>query len=51
MRGMLAPELEEVVTGQAEIRQVIKVSKIGNIAGSYVTDGYIRRDCRYSFNP
>ena len=45
MRGMLAPELEEVVTGQAEIRQVIKVSKIGNIAGSYVTDGYIRRDC------
>ncbi len=45
MRGMLAPELEEVVTGQAEIRQVIKVSKVGNIAGSYVTDGYIRRDC------
>lgn len=45
MRGMLAPELEEVITGQAEIRQVIKVSKIGNIAGSYVTDGYIRRDC------
>ncbi|MDE6952548.1 MAG: translation initiation factor IF-2 [Erysipelotrichales bacterium] len=45
MKGMLAPELEEVVTGQAEIRQVIKVSKVGNIAGCYVTDGYIRRDC------
>jgi len=45
MKGMLAPELEELITGQAEIRQVIKVSKIGNIAGSYVTDGYIRRDC------
>lgn len=45
MKGMLAPELEEVITGQAEIRQVIKVSKVGNIAGSYVTDGYIRRDC------
>lgn len=44
MKGMLAPELEEVVTGQAEIRQVIKVSKIGNIAGSYVTDGVIKRD-------
>ena len=45
MKGMLAPEMEEVVTGQAEIRQVIKVSKVGNIAGCYVTDGYIRRDC------
>lgn len=45
MKGMLAPELEEVITGQAEIRQVIRVSKIGNIAGCYVTDGYIRRDC------
>lgn len=45
MKGMLAPELEEVVTGQAEIRQVIKVSKVGNIAGSYVTDGSIKRDC------
>ena len=44
MKGMLAPELEEVITGQAEIRQVIKVSKIGNIAGCYVTDGYIKRD-------
>ncbi len=45
MKGMLAPELEEVVTGQAEIRQVIRVSKVGNIAGSYVTDGSIKRDC------
>ena len=45
MKGMLAPEFEEVVTGQAEIRQVIKVSKVGNIAGCYVTDGYIRKDC------
>lgn len=45
MKGMLAPELEEVITGQAEIRQVIKVSKIGNIAGCYVTDGSIKRDC------
>ena len=45
MKGMLAPEYEEVITGQAEIRQVIKVSKVGNIAGCYVTDGYIKRDC------
>lgn len=45
MKGMLAPEMEEVVTGQAEIRQIYKVSKIGNIAGCYVTDGSIKRDC------
>jgi translation initiation factor IF-2 len=45
MKGMLAPEYEEVVTGQAEIRQVIKVSKVGNIGGCYVIDGFIKRDC------
>lgn len=45
IKGMLAPEIQEVVIGQAEIRQVIKVSKVGSIAGSYVTDGCIRRDC------
>lgn len=45
MKGMLAPEITEVIIGQAEIRQVIKVSKVGSIAGSYVTDGCIRRDC------
>ena len=45
MKGMLAPEVQEVITGQAEIRQVIRISKIGNIAGCYVTDGYIRRNC------
>ena len=44
MKGMLAPEYHEVVTGQAEIRQVIKASKIGNIAGCYVTDGSIKRN-------
>jgi len=45
LKGMLAPELEEVVTGQAEIREIYKVSKIGNIAGCMVTDGCIKRDC------
>ena len=44
MKGMLAPKYHEVVTGQAEIRQVIKASKIGNIAGCYVTDGSIKRN-------
>lgn len=43
MTGMLDPEYEEKVIGQAEVRQVIKVSKVGSIAGSYVTDGKITR--------
>ncbi|MFP7477601.1 translation initiation factor IF-2 [Terribacillus saccharophilus] len=44
MKGMLDPEFEEKVIGQAEIRQIIKVSRIGTIAGSYVTEGKITRD-------
>ncbi len=44
MQGMLDPEYEEVVIGQAEVRQTFKVSKLGTIAGSYVTSGEIRRD-------
>jgi translation initiation factor IF-2 len=44
MKGMLDPEYEEKVIGQAEVRQTFKVSKIGTIAGSYVTDGKITRD-------
>jgi translation initiation factor IF-2 len=44
MKGMLDPEFEEKVIGQAEVRQVFKVSKIGSIAGSYVTEGKITRD-------
>ncbi len=44
MKGMLDPEFEEKVIGQAEVRATIKVSKIGTIAGSYVTEGKITRD-------
>ncbi|RNA69550.1 translation initiation factor IF-2 [Alteribacter keqinensis] len=44
MKGMLDPEYEEKVIGQAEVRQTFKVSKIGMIAGSYVTEGKITRD-------
>jgi translation initiation factor IF-2 len=43
MKGMLDPEFEEKITGQAEVRQTFKVSKVGTIAGSYVTDGKITR--------
>ena len=44
MSGMLSPEEKEQVTGTVEIRQVISVSKIGNIAGCMVTDGVVKRD-------
>ncbi|KQL54596.1 translation initiation factor IF-2 [Heyndrickxia shackletonii] len=44
MKGMLDPEFEEKIIGQAEVRQTFKVSKIGTIAGSYVIDGKITRD-------
>ena len=44
MSGMLAPEEKEQVTGTVDIRQVISVSKVGNIAGCMVTDGVVKRD-------
>ena len=43
MEGMLAPETEEVIVGNAEVREVFKISKIGTIAGCMVTDGSIKR--------
>ncbi|EKW98754.1 translation initiation factor IF-2 [Ligilactobacillus saerimneri] len=44
MKGKLEPEFKEKITGQVEIRQTYKVSRLGTIGGGYVTDGYIRRD-------
>ena len=44
MKGMLDPEFEEKITGQMVVRETFKVSKVGTIAGCYVTEGYIRRD-------
>ena len=44
MKGMLDPEFKEVVLGHAEVRQTFKVSGVGTIAGSYVTDGKITRN-------
>ncbi|MFD1336150.1 translation initiation factor IF-2 [Oceanobacillus iheyensis] len=44
MKGLLDPEYQEKVIGQAEVREIFKVSRIGTIAGSYVTDGKITRD-------
>ncbi len=44
LTGMLDPVYEEVVTGQAVVRETFKISKIGTIAGSYVTNGSIERN-------
>lgn len=44
LKGMLEPVFEEVVIGQAEVRETFKVSRIGTIAGCMVTDGVIRRE-------
>ncbi|MDY0294265.1 MAG: translation initiation factor IF-2 [Acholeplasmataceae bacterium] len=44
LKGMLEPTFEEIVTGQAEVRDTFKISRIGTIAGCYVTDGIIKRD-------
>ncbi|QDI90264.1 translation initiation factor IF-2 [Salicibibacter halophilus] len=44
MKGLLDPEYEEKVIGHVEVRQLFKVSRIGTIAGSYVTEGKVTRD-------
>ncbi|MCK5101290.1 MAG: translation initiation factor IF-2, partial [Cyclobacteriaceae bacterium] len=46
MEGMLAPEFEEVITSNVEVREVFKISKVGSIAGCMVTDGVIKRNNR-----
>ncbi len=43
MEGMLAPTQEEVITGNIEVREVFKITKIGTVAGCMVTDGIIKR--------
>ncbi|MFN3760127.1 MAG: translation initiation factor IF-2 [Algoriphagus aquaeductus] len=43
IEGMLEPEYEEVITGNIIVREVFKISKVGTVAGSYVTDGFITR--------
>ena len=44
IQGMLAPTVEEVITGNIEVRETFKISRIGTIAGCYVTDGYVKRN-------
>jgi len=47
MAGMLAPEQREEIIGSAEIRTVFVATKIGTIAGSYITSGYVTRNARF----
>ncbi len=49
MVGMLAPEIEEVVTGDAEVRTVFRVPRVGAVAGCYVTNGVITRGSKVRF--
>lgn len=44
MEGMLEKEMEEVIVGNAEVREVFKITKVGTVAGCMVTDGYIKRN-------
>jgi translation initiation factor IF-2 len=46
LKGMLAPVFREVVLGSAEVRQVFKITKVGTIAGCYVTEGKISRSAK-----
>jgi translation initiation factor IF-2 len=46
MSGMLSPDLKENILGSVEIRTIFTASKIGKIAGSYVRDGIVKRDCK-----
>jgi translation initiation factor IF-2 len=46
LNGMLEPVEKETILGHAEVRKVFRISKVGNIAGCYVTDGEIKRNLR-----
>ena len=46
MEGMLAPTIEEVILGNIDIREIFKISKVGTVAGCYVTEGVIKRNAK-----
>jgi len=49
MVGMLAPEYEEVITGEAEVREVFRIPRVGAVAGCYVRSGVVTRGSRVRF--
>ncbi|MBR5145944.1 MAG: translation initiation factor IF-2, partial [Clostridia bacterium] len=46
MKGMLAPKYRDTIMGQVEVREVFKITGVGAVAGSYVTQGKITRQCK-----
>ena len=46
MEGLLSPKEEEVIVGNAEVRDVFKITKVGTVAGCYVIDGYLKRNAK-----
>jgi translation initiation factor IF-2 len=46
MEGMLSPDIEETIIGNAQVREVFKITKVGTVAGCYVTDGNIKRNSK-----
>ena len=46
MKGMLSPKYREVILGKAEVREVFKISSVGTVAGSYVLNGKLTRQCQ-----
>jgi translation initiation factor IF-2 len=46
MEGMLSPEVRETIIGNAEVREVFKITKVGQVAGCYVTDGKVTKKAR-----
>ncbi|MDE6087031.1 MAG: translation initiation factor IF-2 [Oscillospiraceae bacterium] len=46
MKGMLAPKFREVILGKAEVRQLFKISSVGTVAGSYILEGKLTRQCQ-----
>lgn len=46
MEGLLSPEIQETIVGQIEVREVFKISKVGTIAGCFVTEGHVKRSSK-----
>ena len=46
MEGMLEPKVEEVIHGTIDVRDVFRITKVGTVAGAYVTEGFVKRNHR-----
>ena len=46
MEGMLSPDIQEIIVGNADVRETFKITKVGTIAGCYVTSGYLQRNSK-----